>query len=168
MMNRKGGSQSATLVLAFLVLLFGSIQSSASGPTGSSWMLEKGRDIAPSRARKLKLRVQGVNLSGYAGCNNFTAGVQDGSSNRVVIKQISLTRKLCDDKRNDVEAAFLRALDKTAFLEKHRNTLTFLSEQREALLVWQRAGISTARAARRKAAVRSQRRNQSRSVQCWT
>ncbi len=82
--------------------------------------------------------MQGANLSGSTGCNNFTATMTRRRGKRVAIERVALTRKLCVAERNRTETAFVRALGQTAYLSRKRRTLTFLSGKGRPLLVWQR------------------------------
>jgi hypothetical protein len=81
--------------------------------------------------------MQGAKLSGTTGCNNFTATLSEEADKRVAIKQVALTRMLCEGKQNAVETAFVRALEQTKFISRQRRSLTFLSAEKTPLLVWQ-------------------------------
>lgn len=135
------------------VILLGCPGSSAEEPKGAaakatSWILERGRDIASRPSRTPKLNMDGKKLSGSTGCNSFTAALVDKADNRIAIEQVALTRKLCAEKLDRVETAFVRALEDTAYLEQNGKRLTFLSGKREPLLVWTRSKSSAQRAVR--------------------
>ena len=108
---------------------------SAAQSAPETWALEQGRGIAAAQVNGPSLKLQGQQLSGSTGCNSFTATIS-GSGQRVKIENISLTRKLCAPSRNETEHAFVNALGQTEYIERKSERLTFLSGQREPLLVW--------------------------------
>jgi heat shock protein HslJ len=144
-------------------ILLGCPGASADEPKGAkatSWVLQQGRDIPRRPPRTPKLHLDGKKLSGSTGCNSFTAAVVDKADQRIAIEQVALTRKLCADKLDRIETAFVRALEETAYLERKGRSLTFLSGKREPLLVWTRSKSASRRAVRprRHARVRQHRR----------
>lgn len=105
-------------------------------PAAADWLLESGRDIPKRPPRTPKLRTENGKLSGSTGCNAFSAAVIDKADKRIAIEQVALTRKLCAEKLDSIETAFVRALEETQFLERQGKRLVFLSGTRQALLVW--------------------------------
>ena len=108
-------------------------------PAATSWVLERGRDIPARLKRRPQLNLEGPKLSGSTGCNDFTAALvdkADKADKRIAIEQVALTRKLCAPAQDRVELAFVRALEETRYLEHKGARLTFLSDKRQALLVW--------------------------------
>lgn len=141
----------AALGLGLLVLGWSVEASAAREPAASTWVLKQGHDIPSPQPRKPELRMQGSKLSGTTGCNNFTATLSEEADKKVAIKQVALTRMLCEGKQNTVETAFVRALEQTQFISRQRRTLTFLSAEKAPLLVWQSRDKPAARpSARRK------------------
>jgi heat shock protein HslJ len=158
------------LVALITVTLLGCLNATAAEPkakgpaptTATKWVLERGRDIPKRLPRTPKLQVDGQKLSGSTGCNSFTAALVDKADKRIAIEQVALTRKLCAENLDRVEAAVVRALEQTQYLEEMGKRLTFLSEKREPLLVWTRNHkAATQRAVRPKryARPRHQRRH---------
>jgi heat shock protein HslJ len=139
------------LGLGLLVLLWGEGASAARQPTATSWTLKEGRDVPSPQPRKPELRMEGSKLSGMSGCNNFTATLSEEPEKRVAIKQVALTRMLCQEKQNSVETAVVRALEQTRFIDRKGRTLTFLSAEKAPLLVWQSKAASAPRRAYKKA-----------------
>jgi heat shock protein HslJ len=127
----------SALGLGLLVLLWGEGASAAREPAATSWTLKEGRDVPSPQPRQPQLRMEGSKLSGMTGCNNFTAMLSKEPEKRVAIKQVALTRMLCEEKQNSVEAAVVRALEQTRFIDRKGRTLTFLSAEKAPLLVWQ-------------------------------
>lgn len=127
----------AAFGLGLLVLAWSDKAAAAREPAASSWVLKQGRDIPSPQPRKPELRMEGAKLSGTTGCNNFTATLSEEPNKRVAIKQVALTRMLCEGKQNAVETAFVRALEQTQFISRQRRSLTFLSAEKTPLLVWQ-------------------------------
>ena len=128
-------------VAAFFVLfaLSGGYAHGASRDGGvTSWVLRRGQDIPSPPGGIPKLRMEGQKLSGTTGCNSFTASVSNKGDKRVAIEEVALTRMLCAPRQNKIEAAFVRALRETAYLEQQSKKLTFLSDKRRPLLVWTR------------------------------
>ena len=123
--------------LALPALLWSDAANAAREVAESSWVLKQGRDIPPPQSQKPELRMQGSKLSGSTGCNNFTATLSEEPNERVAIKQVALTRMLCEAKQNTVETAVVRALEETQFISQQGQTLTFLSGEKVPLLVWQ-------------------------------
>jgi len=120
------------------VTLLGCLDAAAEEPnsTSTSWVLERGRDIPARLKRTPQLRMEGQKLSGSTGCNAFTAALVDKPDKRIAIEQVALTRKLCATTLDQVETAFVRALNETEYLEQKGKRLTFLSGKRQPLLVW--------------------------------
>jgi heat shock protein HslJ len=140
-----------TLIAVYLTFIGADCTSVAAEPAGKSWVLEWGREIPSLQRGRLKLRVQGQQLSGSTGCNSFTATLSNRPDKRVAIERVSQTRKLCGPRDSEIEAAFVGALSETEFLKEERGRLTFLSGKQETLLVWTRADKSTrSHSARRK------------------
>jgi heat shock protein HslJ len=114
-------------------------------PPAASWVLERGRDIPARLKRRPQLNMEGAKLSGSTGCNSFTAALVDkagkgdkaGTADKhIAIEQVALTRKMCAPAQDRVELAFVRALGETRYLEHKGQRLTFLSDKRQALLVF--------------------------------
>jgi len=128
-------------------------------PEAATWRLQRGQEISSAQASMPELTIQGQVLSGSTGCNSFTATLSRRSDGRVAIAQPAMTRKLCGPKQQSVENAFIAALGRTAFIEEDDKRLTFLSEAREQLLVWQpRRNAAQARATQRPIVARSRKR----------
>jgi len=144
-------AQCARLLAALLSLLAAPV---GAGQATQSWVLDRGREIPSPQPSRPTLRVQGQKLSGSTGCNSFTATLSERPDKRVAIEQVSQTRKLCGPRENAMEAAFIRALSQTEFLQQERGRLTFLSGKREVLLVWTRADRALRARSRRSSAHR--------------
>ena len=136
---------------ALLVLLCvaRSAHSASSDSNAPNWVLQRGQHIPSRPSRMPQLRMEGQKLSGSTGCNSFTATVSNKGDKRVAIEEVALTRMLCAAQQNKIEAAFVRALNETAYLEQRSKRLTFLSDKRHPLLVWTRNSKSAKRATRR-------------------
>jgi heat shock protein HslJ len=145
-----------TLVVALasvLLIGFSNNAMSAQGKRGAtSWVLQKGRDIPSTPARKPTLRKRADKLTGSTGCNNFTATVSKRDGRRIAIEQLALTRMLCEPGQNAIEAAVVAALEQTEFVAERRTTLTFLSAKKAPLLVWKRQRTASAVKHRRRLA----------------
>ena len=107
-------------------------------PAATTWVLQKGQDIPSRLARTTRLRMEGQKLSGSTGCNAFTATVSDKGDQRIAVERVVLTRMRCAPAQNRIERAFVRALGQTLYLEQEGGRLTFLSAERQPLLVWTR------------------------------
>src|SRR6516225_10505653 len=110
--------------------------SGAQSTADKTWSLEQGRGISAAESpNRPSLRLEGQRLSGSTGCNSFTATISE-TGERVKIENLSLTRKLCATLQNENERAFVNALGQTQYLTKEPEKITFLSDNREPLLVW--------------------------------
>jgi len=155
----------AALGLGLVALVWSDGASAAREPAATSWVLKQGKDIPSPQPRKPELRMQGAKLSGTTGCNNFTATLSEEPDKRVAIKQVALTRMLCEEKLNSIETALVRALEQTQLISRQGRTLTFLSSDKAPLLVWQsRHKASPARHRARKKAHRRSRAHRRGSV----
>ena len=101
------------------------------------WKLWRAKDIATATGAMPQLTRKGEALSGSTGCNAFTTTLTEQGSGKISIERPALTRKFCGGKQQVVENAFLDALGRTAFVHEAGKRLTFLSDAREPLLVWQ-------------------------------
>jgi heat shock protein HslJ len=122
--------------IALLLLLVVGSPALAQG-TETHWKLLRGKDISLARSGVPQLALKGQALSGSTGCNAFTATLTEQSDGKVSIDRPALTRKFCGGKQQAIENAFVDALGQTAFVQRSAEQLTFLSEARETLLVWQ-------------------------------
>jgi len=104
-----------------------------------SWVLEKGQGFRTLKNNPASLTLNDNRLSGSTGCNTFRATLSERAENRVAIKDVALTRKLCAPPESDNERAIVEAFNKTEFIEEGADRLTFLSGSREPLLVWKPA-----------------------------
>jgi heat shock protein HslJ len=121
-------------MLAF-VFAFVLLNSLAHGQqVATSWVLQGGQKIPGRMDRTPHLSVEGKTLSGSTGCNSFTAAVSERPGKRIAIEWTAITRKLCLNDLGNIEAALLRAFEKTAFIDATENTLRFLSA--EGTLYW--------------------------------
>ena len=68
------------------VLADGNVAAAQRG--ASTWVLQKGQDISPPRRGRPALRVEGTELSGSTGCNNFTATLVQRPDQRVAISRL--------------------------------------------------------------------------------
>jgi heat shock protein HslJ len=105
--------------------------------SGKRWQLKSGRNLPAAGTAQPSLTIEGQKLSGTTGCNHFNATFAEDANKRVTIQQIALTRKLCGAKENSIETAVVRAMRETTFVRQDDRTLTFLSEERQPLLVWE-------------------------------
>ena len=128
--------------LSILPAVFSTTANSQQAAT--TWVLQKGPSIPSRPPRTPHLRMEGEKLSGSTGCNAFTAKVSERADKRVTIEQVALTRMLCEPQQNKVETALVRALEQTQFIEAQGKRLSFLSAQRQPLLVWTRSDKSAA------------------------
>jgi heat shock protein HslJ len=135
----------------FVMLAFSAGYAHGASRDGSvtSWVLRQGQDIPSHPQRAPQLRMEGQKLSGSTGCNSFTATVSNKDDKRVAIENVGLTRMLCASQQNKIEAAFVRALGETVYLEEEGKRLTFLSDNRRPLLVWTRNSKSAKQPVRR-------------------
>lgn len=120
------------------------------GARSTTWVLQRGQDIPSPPPRRPELRIEGQMLSGSTGCNLFKATLSEKADKRVAIEHVALTRMLCASDRNKVEAAVVRALKATEYVEDEGDRLLFLSGTRQPLLEWTREDKSGARPAPRK------------------
>jgi len=104
-----------------------------------SWVLEKGQGVTTLKNNPASLTLNNKQLSGSTGCNTFRATLSERAENRVAIKDVAVTRKLCAPPESDNERAIIEAFSKTEFIEEGADRLKFLSESREPLLVWKPA-----------------------------
>jgi heat shock protein HslJ len=130
--------------LAPLVTLLSVLPAVVSAPAHSqqpatTWVLQKAPSIPSSPSRTPQLRMEGEKMSGSTGCNAFTAKVSQRADKRVTIEQVALTRMLCAPEQNKIETALVRALEQTQFIETQGTRMSFLSAQRQPLLVWARS-----------------------------
>jgi heat shock protein HslJ len=135
-------TQSAYAVAAALALLTCTsmeVKSAEGKSAASTWILQQGADISLSKARPPKMRMDGKELTGSTGCNNFSATANDRPNNRVAIEQIVRTRMLCESNQNRIETALVHALEKTEMIREQGQTLTFLSGDGSTLLLWKRS-----------------------------
>lgn len=133
--------------LASAVFVFfgsGSAISAAPKKSAATWVLQKGRDIPSAPARKPTVRIEVDKLSGSTGCNRYTATVTKRDAARVAVEDVALTRMLCESAQNKIEVAFVAALRQTVFMTERSSTLTFLSAEKEPLLVWKRQRAASA------------------------
>jgi heat shock protein HslJ len=144
--------------LLILLAIPGPAHSASGGAGATNWVLQRGRDIPARPSRRPQLRMEGQKLSGSTGCNAFTATISEKAEKRVAIEQVAVTRMLCAPDRNKVEAAFVRALKATEYVEEKGTQLVFLSGARQPLLEWTREEKSGARSAPRKRHMQAQSR----------
>jgi len=104
-----------------------------------SWVLEMGQGFRTLKNSPASLTLNDNRLLGSTGCNTFRATLSERAENRVAIKDVALTRKLCAPPESDNERAIVEAFNKTEFIEEGADRLTFLSGSREPLLVWKPA-----------------------------
>ena len=124
------------------VLLFAALASASSASaqsSGSSWVLEQGQGVATIKGSSVSLTLDDKQMSGSTGCNAFRATIADRPDKRVAIGDVTLTRKLCAPEASNNERAIVQAFGRTEFVEQGPGTLTFLSAEREPLLVWRTA-----------------------------
>jgi heat shock protein HslJ len=133
------------LGIALLLLLMVGSPALAQG-TETHWKLLRGKDISLARTGVPQLSLKGQALSGSTGCNAFTTTLTEQGDGKVSIDRPALTRKICGGKQQAIENAFVDALGQTAFVQRSAEQLTFLSEAREPLLVWQALPASAPRA----------------------
>jgi len=137
--------QIAALAAALPILLAASSTPASSQPAATTWVLQKGHNIPSRPPRTPQLRMEGEKLSGSTGCNSFTAKVSEKPDKRVAIEQVALTRMMCAGAQNKIEAALVRALEQTEFIEMKGAMLSFLSANRQPLLVWTRSDKAAAK-----------------------
>jgi heat shock protein HslJ len=160
-------------VLAFLLLLISCFaqRASAAERTLTKWVLERGHDIPSKLTHRPQLAMEGQKLSGSSGCNSFTATLIEKADKRVAIERVGLTRMLCAPAQNKVEAAVVRALEQTEYVNQKGRTLTFLSGKRQPLLIWTRnQKTAVQELTRRKHHARGHRLSQRATVRwrrCW-
>lgn len=76
---------------------------------GIAWIRTDDEDAAPHFAQ---LRVDGARAAGFAGCNNFTAGVE-GAGQNLRFTAIASTRMACAESGMATERNMLSALERT-------------------------------------------------------
>lgn len=59
----------------------------------------------------LVFEVDGERVHGFAGCNNFNGGVEPRDGGRIRFSEVAATRMSCAASVNEIESAFLAALD---------------------------------------------------------
>ena len=150
------------LAAAVMMIAFASsaVMSAPREKGASTWVLQKGRDVPETRPRKPTLRMQGDQLSGSTGCNNYTATIMRRAEQRIAIEQVALTRMLCEPQANAVEKAVVGAMRQTEFMDQQGSTLTFQAGDKSPLLVWtrQQASSGQRQAGRRVVQARSVKR----------
>ena len=120
--------------------VFGLVASTAAAMMSErSWVLEKGQGVTTLKNNPASLTLNNKQLSGSTGCNTFRATLSERAENRVAIKDVAVTRKLCAPPESDNERAIIEAFSKTEFIEEGADRLKFLSGSREPLLVWKPA-----------------------------
>ena len=63
-------------------------------------------------------------LSGFAGCNDYTATYKTSGSDGLTITAVATTRKACDESKSALEAQYTAALEKVATYSISGTTLT--------------------------------------------
>jgi heat shock protein HslJ len=63
-------------------------------------------------------------LSGFAGCNDYTATYKTSGSDGLTITEVATTRKACDESKSALEAQYTAALEKVASYSISGTTLT--------------------------------------------
>jgi heat shock protein HslJ len=139
MVNPNSVKRAAALLAVAFACLACDVASAGAEPAPGRWVLQKGRGVQFPLPHKPELQLQDQQLSGTTGCNAFTAKISEGPEQRIAIALLSLTRKLCGPKESRVENAIVSAFAETQFLQQDDQTLTFLSANREPLLIWKRA-----------------------------
>lgn len=125
-----------SVAVILLSTLVAAAPSANAQTTGNSWVLEKAQGVTTIKGSLASLTLDDKKMSGSTGCNTFTATIADRLERRVAISDVTLTRKLCAPEANNNERAIVLAFSKTEFVEQGPGTLTFLSGNRETLLVW--------------------------------
>ena len=138
-------ARAATVAVVLLSCASMEAKSADGKSATATWILQQGADISLDKSRKPEMRMEGRELTGSTGCNNFSATVSQRPNNRVTIGQIVRTRMLCQPDQNRIENAFVRALEKTEVIRERGTRLTFLSGDGSTLLVWNRSGKSSAK-----------------------
>ena len=128
--------QSARLATLISILLAVLSTPANTQQAATTWVLQKGQNIPSRPAHTPQLRVEGEKLTGSTGCNSFTAKVNQRVDKGVRIERVALTRMLCAPEQNKIEVALVRALEETQFIETKGEKLSFLSAERQPLLVW--------------------------------
>jgi len=101
-----------------------------SSVTGTSWTatgVNNGRDAVESTAGTEALTAEfgaDGSLSGFAGCNTFTAEYVVAGTDELSITEVATTMKACDEAATTLEAQYLAALGNVATYELSGDTLT--------------------------------------------
>jgi heat shock protein HslJ len=135
-MARIAAYRVALIALANLSVL---AATAAAWTSESSWVLENGHGVKSIKNSPASLLLNDKQISGSTGCNTFRATLSNRADKRVAISDVALTRKLCGPPVDDNERAIVQAFSKTEYVEERAGTLTFLSGEREPLLVWKPA-----------------------------
>ncbi|MBR9923312.1 MAG: META domain-containing protein [Bacteroidetes bacterium] len=101
------------------------------------WMLVKLNDAPLNRmvaVPTLQVDLTQKQISGNAGCNNFSGSIKALTNTSLELGQIASTKKMCVNK--NIETEFLAALNDIHSFDMQGSTLTFLNEGREKVLAF--------------------------------
>ena len=112
---------------------------------GSSWALRSyqgntGETVNVLPRSTTTALFQANQVSGIAGCNNFSASYQ-ATRNKLSFGPVATTRKMCSTPLGIMqqENAFLAALDSTVSYKLSRNSLELIDNKGKTLLTFRRA-----------------------------
>jgi len=133
------------ILCTITALLLSACSEAGTSLDGSSWVLKSYQDdagetiIVPTRSTVTAL-FQGNQVSGIAGCNNYSASYQ-ANRNKLSFDPVATTRKFCSTPLGIMrqENAFLAALDSTVSYKLNRNSLEMLDSRGNTLLIFRRA-----------------------------
>jgi len=119
--------------------------SAAGGLDATNWKLESYADEAGDMVDALSesvvtLNFQANQVSGMAGCNNYSGSYQITGS-KIEFGLLAVTQKMCARPAGIMaqESAYLKALDAAAEYDIKGNTLEMMNEQGELILVFVRS-----------------------------
>ena len=114
----------------------GSLSGAVAQPA-QNWVLERVQDIG-AMPKRPTLKEEGEKLSGWTGCNTFTATIArlPTADERIKVENVTATRSLCGPGDDRIEAAVLQALSDTAYVRRDGKKLSFLSAAKRPLMVW--------------------------------
>ena len=135
----------STVGITILMVVILTACSPAGGLDATSWRLESYAenggdmvDVLPETV--VTLDFQATQLSGSAGCNNYSGPYQPSGS-KIEIGPLATTRKMCNEPRGimEQESAYLAALEAAAAYDLSANKLEIKDDGGDVSLVFVRA-----------------------------
>ena len=145
MEKNKGITRWILIVIVAVTLVLNACSAADVSLDGSSWSLQSYRDSTGETVNVLLRSTttalfQADQVTGIAGCNNYSASYQT-TRNNLSIGPVASTRKACSTPLGimEQENAFLAALDATVSYKLNRNSLELLDSRGNTLLTFRPA-----------------------------